>query len=54
MAKKESSAGSETKEYTVPDLGNGYPVQDTKKNKPTKQRGAGAAVRGKTSQGPMC
>ena len=54
MAKKESSAGSETKEYTVPDLGNGYPVQDTKKNKPTKVRGAGAAKKGFTANGPMC
>lgn len=54
MAKKESSAGSETKEYTVPDLGNGYPVQDTKKNKPTKVRGTGKAVRGIVAQGPMC
>lgn len=54
MAKKESSAGSETKEYTVPNLGNGYPVEPTKKNKPTKQRGAGAAQKGFTSNGPMC
>jgi hypothetical protein len=54
MAKKESSAGSETKEYTVPDLGNGYPVADTKKHKPTKVRGSGAAKKGFTAHGPMC
>jgi hypothetical protein len=30
------------------------PVEPVKKNKPTKQRGAGAAKKGFTSSGPMC
>jgi hypothetical protein len=44
---------TKVKSYTVSDLGNGYPVKDTKLNKPTKQRGSGAAVKGYTSHGPM-
>ena len=43
---------TKVKEYSV-DVGNGYPVKDSKINKPTKQRGTGAAQRGTQSHGPM-
>ena len=44
---------TKVKSYTVSDLGNGYPVKDSNLNKPTKQRGGGAAVKGTTSRGPV-
>jgi hypothetical protein len=40
------------KKYSVA-MGNGYPVEDNKLNKPTVQRGYGAAKKGYTSHGPM-
>jgi hypothetical protein len=43
---------SKVKEYKAP-VGNGYPVKDSGKNKPTVQRGHGAAKKGYTSHGPM-
>lgn len=39
--------------YPAGDVGNGYPDLPNGKNKPTKQRGAGAAKKGYTSNGPM-